>query len=391
MAVFRLINPEDSIGINMRNLPFWIDLAQYSSTDPTPKETDHLTFNKNYQTEESRYNREVNFTGDFHYANDELSGDVANLTGNVTSYSFDELLEYWDDRDGHVTYPKSYEISGLDLDVNTFLNESPLDVFRIIFSGDDQISGRGTLLGFAGNDVLKAGPGWDVLDGGAGADEMRGGDGDDFYYVQDIGDVVVELAAKGYDRVQSSITYTLPSNVEFLTLGGSAATNNINGVGNELVNEIIGNAGANLLSGRGGNDTLWGREGDDRLRGGDGDDTLIGGVGVDNLHGDVGADSFLFRDGSDSNMLGRDTIHDFSQIEGDRIDLSRIDANTSLGGNQAFTFIGASAFGNNAGELRAFTKNGETFIHADLDGDSTIDFSVKLATAVNLLGSDFIL
>lgn len=90
-------------------------------------------------------------------------------------------------------------------------------------------------------------------------------------------------------------------------------------------------------------------------------------------------------------MLTRDRIFDFNRTENDKIDLSGIDANTTISGNQAFTFIGASAFSKKAGELRAIAKDSDSYIHGDLDGDGTIDFSVRLYTAIDLVSTDFTL
>ncbi|MDR9838196.1 calcium-binding protein [Herbaspirillum huttiense] len=57
-----------------------------------------------------------------------------------------------------------------------------------------------------------------ILDGVTGADLMIGGQGNDIYYVDDLGDRVVELAGEGSDTVLSSISHTLGAQVENLGL-----------------------------------------------------------------------------------------------------------------------------------------------------------------------------
>lgn len=73
-------------------------------------------------------------------------------------------------------------------------------------------------------------------------------------------DSVQEAPGEGSDTVRSSISYTLPANVEMLTLTGGA---NLNGTGNELDNVIAGNSGNNVLTGGAGNDTPDGGSGSD--------------------------------------------------------------------------------------------------------------------------------
>src|SRR5581483_7270970 len=100
----------------------------------------------------------------------------------------------------------------------------------------------------------------DVINGGAGADTMIGGQGDDTYVVDSVADVVTENAGQGADSVQSSVTYTLASNLENLALTGAAA---VNGTGNAADNTIVGNGANNTLAGLGGADHLDGGGGMD--------------------------------------------------------------------------------------------------------------------------------
>ncbi|MCT7665494.1 calcium-binding protein [Shinella kummerowiae] len=304
------------------------------------------------------------------------------LSGRVTSYTTDRE-ETWETNPPEMElFIIKYQMSGFDVDVSTFLKE-PIDVLRTIFSGDDQISGRGTLLGFDGDDNITGSSSRDIIDGGKGADHMIGGGGSDIFYVDHVGDVV-----EGSGQVNSSISYTLTSDIYKLTLAGSLA---INGVGNDLWNILQGSNGENTLHGRLGNDTLQGRGGNDILSGGYGDDILTGGEGADKLYGGAGADTFVFQWQEHSDLNARDTIYDFSQSQGDKIDLKAIDARVAAPSNQTFTFIGTEAFHEKAGELRFSVKEGKTYVHGDTDGDGAIDFTFKLDKEVNLTASDFIL
>jgi serralysin len=129
-----------------------------------------------------------------------------------------------------------------------------------VITGD---AGNDKLFGFGGNDSLDGGDGSDMLDGGTGADTMTGGIGNDYYYVDDTGDIVTEASGAGTDLVFTTIDYTLPDNVERLAPVDESSTNPLTLTGNALNNEIIGNNGADILTGGGGSDTLTGLAGDD--------------------------------------------------------------------------------------------------------------------------------
>ena len=120
-------------------------------------------------------------------------------------------------------------------------------------------------------------------------------------------------------------------------------------------------------------DTLQGGSGNDLLSGQAGNDTIRGGVGRDSCTGGGGADKFVFAALSE---LGKgslkDIINDFDSS--DVIDLSSIDANTKVGGNQAFNFIGGRAFTGHAGELHF--ANG--ILSGDINGDRVADFQIAV-------------
>ena len=75
--------------------------------------------------------------------------------------------------------------------------------------------------GGAGNDSLSGGAGNDTLIGGEGADTLSGGAGDDYYEIDNAGDLIIEAVGEGNDFVKSTVSYTLGDNLERLELGGS--------------------------------------------------------------------------------------------------------------------------------------------------------------------------
>ena len=149
----------------------------------------------------------------------------------------------------------------------------------------------GTLIDAVGtNDLVYGESGNDTLVAlGAGTTLVRG-TASDVFEVNDPTDVVIG-SGTGNDTLLSSVSYTLPFDVDILTLTGSA---NLTAHGNFDA--------ANLITGNAGNDTLFA---------GSGADTLVSGSGVDTLEGGAGKDTFVVNNSADVidvNYYGSDTV-----------------------------------------------------------------------------------
>jgi serralysin len=233
-------------------------------------------------------------------------------------------------------------------------------------TGSDTITGNAAanaLWGNGGNDRLIGGDGNDNLVGGAGADRLDGGNGTDLAsYANATAGIVADLYSAGSNTGDAAgDTY-----VSMERLYGSAFNDTLRGDNR-----------ANLLNGLAGNDMLNGR---------DGNDTLIGGNGADRLNGGGGTDTFVFETTAQSAPASRDVIDNFASGI-DRMDLRSIDANSNAVGDQAFLFIGSSAFHGKAGELNF--RSG--IVSGDVNGDGLADFQVKVMNLSALSGSDFLL
>ncbi len=141
-------------------------------------------------------------------------------------------------------------------------------------TGNDQLEGgRGAdiLRGGSGNDRLEGDLGADQLFGGGGGDWLDGGSGDDVYVINGTGEIVIERAEEGNDRVEASVSYTLTANVEdlfasFSTQGVDPANTGLTLTGNGLSNRVEGTAASDVLNGLEGDDFLFGFQGNDTIR-----------------------------------------------------------------------------------------------------------------------------
>jgi ELWxxDGT repeat protein len=275
------------------------------------------------------------------------------------------------------------------------------------------------LIGGIDRDIISGLGGNDTLNGGAGNDTLIGGTGNDIYIVN-AGDNITEFVGQGTaDRVRTVATFALAAgaNIEFLETTNAALTTKLNLTGNEIAQAVTGNAGINALSGLGGNDTLRGESGHDTIYGGIGNDNAYGGTGNDKLYGQAGNDTLRGDAGVDwlAGAAGRDVLYggadrdilDFNSLADSRgstrdfladflrrvddIDVSTIDANMKLAGNQRFTFIGDKTFTKKAGELHYVKSGSNVRVEGDVNGDAKADFAIDVKGTAALTSGDFIL
>jgi Ca2+-binding RTX toxin-like protein len=315
---------------------------------------------------------------------------------------------------------------GFDTVTATIDYTLPENVEKLILGGFSGIDGNGNgldneLIGNLGVNRLAGFAGNDRLDGGMHADIMLGGIGNDTYVVDNAGDQVIELSGEGVDRVESSISFTLPDNVENLMLTG---TGNIDATGNGLANTISGNAGANIIDGGLGADTMIGGAGNDTYlvdttgdqiveAGGEGADlvrssvtytlganvenltltgtaninatgnglknTLTGNSGANVLDGGAGADTMIGGAGNDTYVMDTVNILEFLsdrviEAAGGGKDLVKSSVSYTLGANVEDLTLTGSANINGGGNAlaNAITGNSGANVLAGGDGDDIL-------------------
>ncbi|MBX9907578.1 MAG: calcium-binding protein [Beijerinckiaceae bacterium] len=217
-------------------------------------------------------------------------------------------------------------------------------------------AGNDALYGEAGDDRVFGGAGDDRLDGGVGNDSVVGGlgndlivaamgDGDDTYHGDDLGGGV------GVDTLDmSSITASITVDLGSGLLGRGSA-----------------------FSVQSGQDTLWSIE---NVATGSGDDTITASSAVNVMEGGAGDDVFRF---TSAQAADGDTILDFEP--GDRLDLSAIDANAGIDGNQGFTIVGGANFTASAQLLVTYETRADgdyTVVAGNVNGDPAADFQISL-------------
>lgn len=270
-------------------------------------------------------------------------------------------------------------------------------------------AGNDTLLGGSGSDTLNGGSGNDLLQGGLDGDTVNGGIGNDLIFANTQASPAGSFVGDVLNGDSGNDTITGSSGND--TANGGSGFDLINGgAGNDLLqggldgDTLNGGAGNDRIfamtqanpAGSGVGDLLNGESGNDLLVGSGGNDTLNGGAGLDTMNGGAGFDVFDYNALSDSGAFigATDIIAGFQNVAIgagfiDRIDLSAIDANPFLFGNQAFGF--SDVFPPGLGQVGWFNFAGNTFVRLNTDFDAAPEMLIQLNGIFNLDAVDFIL
>ncbi|AUB41757.1 Ca2+-binding protein, RTX toxin-related [Nostoc flagelliforme CCNUN1] len=347
--------------------------------------------------------------------------------------SFHEKFGFWTDVIVVTSFNNSLLImaliNGSDFNDNNTINGTP-SILRPALNGTDD---NDVLNGGAGNDILNGNRGNDSLDGGAGSDILNGGSGRDTLIGGAGGGDDTFVFSQGDDRIDGKDgfdTVIYRGTPQRIILSGVGSVRKPAGLGLDTllsVENIIANAGVanntidasqsvagvsitvNLetrslvvnnvpdlgtlaftvvafddVIGTNTNDTIVGDDQNNQLSGGNGNDTIKGGRGTDRLTGGAGNDIFDFdlllesQPGGSSSDVITDFVGNNASL-GDQIDLSTIDANPSLEGNQAFTFIGTAAF-SAVGQVSYVAG----ILAANTNSNLSADFEIQLTGAPTL-------
>lgn len=351
-------------------------------------------------------NRTIN--AEMRYITIDDLADAADLTGGYMIYTQNAIRQW-----------------------NTNINGTGNSLNNVIIGNE----GNNSLTGDAGADTLQGGAGNDTLTGGTGNDTMQGGTGDDTYVIDVATDTIIEGSNEGNDTVQSSVNYTLGSNVENLTITGGGA---VTGTGNSLNNILTGNGSSTLVGGTG-DDTYVittstntliesNGEGNDTVRSsvshtlaanfenlfmtgtgavtgtGNSGNNILGGNGSSTLIGGDGDDTYVVSSTTDTiteySSGGNDTVQSSvnytlgSEIEnltltgsasngtgnsGNNVITGNSGANSLSGGDGVDTLAGGAG-----DDIYVVDTNTDTLTENSGEGTDTVQSSVSLTLAANI-------
>ncbi|MDD5228398.1 MAG: hypothetical protein PHD53_06320 [Methylococcales bacterium] len=323
-----------------------------------------------------------NYFGSFNYWNDDL------YSGTLTSYN-----QY---------YGSAIQYSVTDVSLNAVTVKDYVQSGNVValaeyaLNGNDSITGSlydDYLMGYDGNDTIFGNSGNDILDGGSGTNTAVYSGYKSSYTVSKNGSTYsISGGTDGTDTL---------SNIQYLQFAdGVVAIDSVLSPPAPITQPVVSSIPITQNSvskvsivPSGGNDRLTGTTKNDKISGLLGDDTLIGGLGADQLQGHKGADVFKFNNINETGLTAktRDIIADFKTTDGDKIDLSAIDANVKLAGDQAFTFIGTNAFSKTDASGQLHFDATSQILYGSINADSKPEFSIQLNGVSSLVASDFVL
>lgn len=251
------------------------------------------------------------------------------------------------------------------------------DLFRI-----DKVIGSNyadTMIGASGTE-LDGGAGADSIYASATAEKLSGGSGADWLQ---------------YSGSNAAVSVNLATGA---VSGGWAQGDQVSAFEN-----VWGSAHGDTLRGDGGANQINGGAGEDKLYGEGGADVITGGTGWDEMWGGTGADTFRFALNDSPYVSGPDIVRDFSTAQGDKIDISTIDARPDLSGSQNFSNwmegVDTPGWENSfvAGTVAVKISGGDTYVELNTSdatsnqGFDAPEFQIRLDGYHDLSWSDFIL
>lgn len=120
----------------------------------------------------------------------------------------------------------------------------------------------------------------------------------------------------------------------------------------------------------------------------DKNDILNATDGVDEMTGGAGRDRFVFAHAKTMSPAIKDVVTDFISRT-DKIDLKKIDADTTKSGNQSFKLV--TNFEGKAGQLIIEQSGANTILSGDVNGDGTADIQIQLTGVASIVASDITL
>ncbi|MFD2058806.1 calcium-binding protein [Mesorhizobium calcicola] len=251
-----------------------------------------------------------------------------------------------------------------------------------------------TLNGTVGIDHLIGSSQNDLLNGGIGADTMQGGLGNDTYYVDNVGDHVIDVIGQGTDNVQAYVSFNLSGQeLENLQLRTSAS---INGTGNSIANIINGNSGNNIIDGLGGADTISGAQGNDTYYVDNAGDHVVEtiGQGIDNVQAYVSfnlsgqeLENLQLRTSASINGTGNSIANIINGNSGNNIidGLGGADTMSGAQGNDTY-------YVDNAGDhvidvIGQGTDNVQAYVSFNLSGQELENLALRTSASINGTGN----